>query len=118
MFLAHVLDTKVIDYEGEHDGSPFVVPRAWRGIKLVVACIVEAFFKAFVGKNARLRKDVDVFDDLEVYPTFSHMVGQGVFDGEFLGDVIEADSDIFRAVKRCANVEVANVEGAEFFIFA
>ena len=45
------------------------------------------------------------------------MVGQVVFDDEFLGDVIEADSDILRAVKWCAKVEVANVEGAEFCIF-
>jgi hypothetical protein len=42
------------------------------------------------------------------------MVGQVVFKLEVLGDVIRADSDIFRAVKRCTKVEVGNVEGAEF----
>ena len=52
MFLAHVLNTIVVDDEGEHDGSPFVAPQAGRGIKLVVVCIIEVFFKEFLGKDA------------------------------------------------------------------
>jgi len=102
MFLVHVFDAEVIDNKGEHNGSPFVVPQAWRGIKLVAACIVEAFFKEFIGKDARLQKAVDAFDDLEVYPAFSCMVGQVVFHDAFLGDDVEVDSDIFRSVKQCA----------------
>ena len=54
MFLAHVLDAEVINDEGEHDGLPFVVPQAWRGIKLVVACIVETFFKEFCWQECRI----------------------------------------------------------------
>ena len=46
------------------------------------------------------------------------MVGQVVFKDEFLWDVVEADLDIFRAVKWCAEVEVADVKGAEFSMFA
>jgi hypothetical protein len=35
-----------------------------------------------------------------------------------LGEVIEVDSDIFKTVKWHAEVEVADVKGAEFNIFA
>ena len=46
---ANIFDAKVVYDEGEHDGLPFVLPEARGGIKLVVACLVEAFLKEFVG---------------------------------------------------------------------
>jgi hypothetical protein len=49
MLNADIFHTKVIYDEGEHDGSPFVSPEAGDGIKLVVACLVEAFLEEFVG---------------------------------------------------------------------
>ena len=54
MFLAYVLDAKVIYDESEHDESSFVALQARHGIKLVVAFIIEVLFKEFVGKDARL----------------------------------------------------------------
>jgi hypothetical protein len=49
MLNANIFDAKVVYNEGEHDGSPFVMPEAGGGIELVVSCLVEAFFKEFVG---------------------------------------------------------------------
>ena len=44
MWKADVFDTKVIDDESEHDGSPFVAPEAGCGIKLVIAGCIESSF--------------------------------------------------------------------------
>ena len=44
MLEANVFDTEVVDDESEHDGSPFVAPKARCGIKLVIAGCVESSF--------------------------------------------------------------------------
>ena len=44
MLKANVFNTKVVDNESEHDGSPFVAPTARCGIKLVIAGCIESSF--------------------------------------------------------------------------
>ena len=47
-----VFNAEVINYEGEHNGGPFVLPEARGHIKLVVSGIIETFFEELVGKDA------------------------------------------------------------------
>ncbi len=45
MLLPNVLDAKVVNTESERKRPPIVFPKAWCDIALMVAMLVEAFFK-------------------------------------------------------------------------
>ena len=50
MFFADILHAEIVDDEGELDWSPFVLPKAWHQLALVVTTFVEALLKQFVGQ--------------------------------------------------------------------
>ena len=50
MFFAYILDTEVIDNKRELDWSPFVLPKAWDQLALVVSAFVEALLEQFIGQ--------------------------------------------------------------------
>ncbi len=54
MLLPNVLDTKVVDTENEQERSPVMFPKARCDIALMVAMLVEAFFKEILCKDACL----------------------------------------------------------------
>ncbi len=54
VFYPNILHPKVINYEAELDGMPFVVPEAWGGIGLVISFSKKAGSEEIVGKNAAL----------------------------------------------------------------
>ena len=66
-----VFKNKVIYDETEIDRAPFMVPESRGGERLVVARKIEALGEEVIGKLAGLRKAVDAFAYLEVYPPFT-----------------------------------------------
>ena len=58
MFFADTFHAEIVDYEGELDWSPFVLPKAWHQLALVVTAFVESLLKQFIGQQACLRKAI------------------------------------------------------------
>ena len=54
MFFADILHAEIVDDEGELNWSPFVLPKAWEQLALVVTAFVETLLKQFVGQQAGL----------------------------------------------------------------
>ncbi len=54
VFYPNILYPKVINYETELDGMPFVVPEVWGGVGLVTSLSKKAGSEEIVGKNASL----------------------------------------------------------------
>ena len=50
MFFANIFHAEIVDDEGELYWSPFVLPKAWHQLALVVTAFVEALLKQFVGQ--------------------------------------------------------------------
>ncbi len=46
--VANVLDCKVVNYEGKHDGAPLVLPEAWGGGCFIVVEFNKAFTEEVV----------------------------------------------------------------------
>ena len=42
MFLADIFDAKIVDNKCELDWSPFVLPKAWDKLALIISSFVEA----------------------------------------------------------------------------
>ena len=58
MLFAEILPPEIVDNKGELDWSPFVLPKAWHELALVVTAFVESLLKQFVGQQAGLRKAI------------------------------------------------------------
>ena len=71
MVFANISNSKVIYYETESDGAPFVAPEARHGESLVVAGSMEDLGEDIIGKISRLWKPVDALAYLEVHPTIT-----------------------------------------------
>jgi hypothetical protein len=54
VFYPSILHPKVINYEAELNGMPFVVPEAWGGFGLVISFGKKAGAEEILGKNAGL----------------------------------------------------------------
>ncbi len=74
---------------------------------------MEAFHEQVIGKLAGLFESIDTFVDFEVNPTIMSKLGEIVFGDKFGRDVIDFDAYVFRPIKRCAKVEVGDIEGGE-----
>ena len=46
--IADVLDCKVVNNEGKHDGAPLVLPESWCAFALVVSLFGKAFGEKFL----------------------------------------------------------------------
>ena len=58
MFFANICNAEIIDDECELYWSPFVLPKAWDELALVVAAFIESFLEEFVCQEACLREAV------------------------------------------------------------
>ena len=118
MFDSNIFYTKVIHYEAELDGMPFVVPEARGGFSLVVAFSKKAGSKEIVGQNASLGKAIAALANFEVDPTAAVPTRKLVFFNEFGWNVCDFDVDILRIGHWGIEVEVLEVDGAESRAFA
>jgi len=69
VFDSNIFYTRVIHYEAELDGTPFVAPEARGGFSLIVAFSKKARSEEIVGQNASLGKAVAALANFEVDPT-------------------------------------------------
>ncbi len=87
VFYPNILHPKVIDYETELDGPPFVAPEACGGVGLVISLSKKAGLEEIIGKNAGLGKAITALANLEVYPPVTIATLQIVFFNEFRRNV-------------------------------
>jgi len=118
VFYSNIFYTKVIHYEAELDGTPFVVPEARGGFSLVVAFSKKAGSEEIVGQNASLGKAIAALANFEVDPTVAVPTCKLVFFNKFGQDVCDFDVDILRIGHWGIKVEVLEVNGAESHAFA
>jgi hypothetical protein len=95
-FYPNILHLKVINYEAELDGTPFVVPEAWGGFGLVISLSKKAGLEEIVGKNAGLGKAMTALANLEVDPSVTIAILKVVLLNEFCWNVSNFNADIFR----------------------
>jgi hypothetical protein len=113
VFYPNRLHPKVINYEKELDGTPFVVPEAWGGVGLVISLSKKAGSEEIVGKNAGLGKAITALANLEVDPPVMIATLKIVFFNEFCWNVNNFNADVFRVWHWSIKVEVLEVDGAE-----
>jgi len=118
VFDSNIFYTKVIHYEAELDGTPFVAPEARCGFSLVVAFSKKAGLEEIVGQNTSLGKAIAVSANFEVDPTVAVPTRKLVFFNEFSWDVCDFDADILRIGHWGIEVEVLEVDGAELCALA
>ena len=118
MFDSNIFYTKVIHYEAELDGTPFVAPEARGGFSLVVAFSKKAGSEEIVGQNASLGKAIAASANFEVDPTVAVRPRKLVFFNKFGQDVRDFDANILRIGHWGIEVEVLEVDGAESRSFA
>ena len=112
MFDSNISYTKVINYEAELDGTPFVAPEARGGFSVVVAFSKKAGLEEIVGQNASLGKAIAASANFEVDPTVAVPAHKLVFFNKFGRDVCDFDADILRIGHWGIEVEVLEVDGA------
>jgi hypothetical protein len=113
VFYPNILHPKVINYETELDGMPFVAPEAWGGVSLVISLSKKAGSEEIVGKNASLGKAITALLILEVDPPITITTLKIVFFNEFCQNVSNFSADIFGVWHWSIEVEVLEVDGAE-----
>jgi hypothetical protein len=115
---SNIFYTKVIYYEAELDGTPFVAPEARGRFSFIVAFSKKAGSEEIVGQNASLGKAVTALANFEVDPTVAVSTCKVVFLNEFRWDVCDFDVDILRVGHWGIEVEVLEADGAEACAFA
>jgi hypothetical protein len=118
VFYPNILHPKVINYETELDGTPFVVPEVWGGVGLVISLRQKVGSEEIVGKNANLGKAITALANLEVNPPITIVTLKVVFLNEFRSNVSNFNADVFRVWHWSIKVEVLEVDGAELCAWA
>ncbi len=113
VFYPNILHPKVINYETELDGMPFVVPEAWGGFGLVISLSKKAGSEEIIGKNASLKKAITALVNLEVDPPITIATLKVVLLNEFHQNVRDFNADVFGVWHRSIKVEVLEVDGSE-----
>jgi hypothetical protein len=113
VFYPNILHPKVINYETELDGTPFVAPEAWGGFGLVISLSKKAGLEEIAGKNARLGKAITTLENLEVDSPIMIATLKVVLLNEFHQDVSNFNADVFGVWHWSIKVEVLEVDGAE-----
>ncbi len=113
VFYHNILYPKVINNETELDGMPFVVPKAWGGIGLVISLSKKAGLEEIVGKNAGLGETITALANLEVDSPITIATLKVVFLDEFLWNISNFNADVFGVWHWSIEVEVLEVNGAE-----
>jgi len=118
VFNSNIFYTKVIYYEAELDGTPFVAPEARGGFSLIVAFSKKAGSEEIIGQNASLGKAITASANFEVDPTVAVPTRKLVLFNKFGQYVCDFDADILRIGHWSIEVEVLEVDGAESSAFA
>jgi hypothetical protein len=113
VFYPNLLHPKVINYEAELDGMPFVVPEAWGGFNLVISFSKNAGLDEIDGKNASLGQAITALANLKVDPPVMIAILEVVLLNEFRQNVSNFNVDIFRVRYWSIEVEVLEVDGAK-----
>ncbi len=118
VLLPIALDTKVVNTESEQERPPVVFPKARCDIALMVAMLVEAFFKRILCKDACLWETIHSLLYFDVDYT---IVGSQVY--EVVGfekngrEVTGFHAHVFRLVHWDVEVEILQVNGAIACVF-
>ena len=80
--------------------------QASSGRTLVVAMLGDAFSDQVIGYFSTLGETIASLADLEIVPPITIVVGKIVFADEILGNFIESDAYILKAIKGGAKIEV------------
>jgi hypothetical protein len=113
MFYPNILHPKVINYETELDGTPFVAPEAWGGVGPVISLSKKAGSEKIIGKNAGLGKAIIALANLEVDPPVTIATLKNVFFNEFRQNVSNFNAEVFGVWHWSIEVEVLEVDGAD-----
>jgi hypothetical protein len=112
VFYLNILHPKVINYEAELDGTPFVAQEAWGGIGLVISFGKKVGSEEIVGENASLGQAITSLANLEVYPPITIVTLKVVLLNGFRRNVSNFSAVIFRVRHWSIEVEVLEVDGA------
>ncbi len=108
-----VLDAKVVNTESEQERPPVMFPKAQCDVALMVAVLVEAFFKEILCKDACLR---DTIHALLYFDVDCSVVGSQVDEVvgfEKIGkEVADLHAHVFWPVHWGVEVEILQVNGA------
>jgi hypothetical protein len=113
VFNPNIIHPKVINYEAELDGTPFVAPEAWGAFGLVISFSKKAGLKEIVGNYAGLGEAIIALANLKVDPTVTIVTLKVVFLDKFRWNVCNFNANIFRVRHWSIKVEVPEVDGAE-----
>ncbi len=87
MFDSNIFYTKVVDYEAELEGMPFVAPEARRGGCFIESFSKEAGTKKIIGLDTSLGKPITAPPDFKIDPAVAVMATEVIFREEFFRDV-------------------------------
>ncbi len=94
VFYPNILHPKVINYETELDGTPFVAPEARGGFGLAISLSKKAGFEEIVGKNAGLGKAITALANLKVNPPITIATLKVILLNDFLWNVSNFKADV------------------------
>jgi hypothetical protein len=109
----NILHPKVIKYETELDGTPFVMPEPWGGFGLEISLSKKAGSEEIIGKNGGLGKAITALANLEVDPSVTIVTLKFVLLNEFRRDVSDFNVDVLGVWHWSIKVKVLEVNGSE-----
>ncbi len=110
--IVDILNGKVVNNEGKHDGVPLVTPETrGGGCLLVVVEFGKAVLDKVISKDACLGETIHATAHFEVDPRVTCKLVELVLNNEFLGDISKLDADVLWPVERGVEIEVLEVHG-------
>ena len=98
MFFTDIFHAKIVDNKGELDWSPFVLPKAWYQLALVVTTFVETLLKQLIGQQAGLWEAIHASIRFDVdHAVVRHNRFQIIFQDNFVGDISNVDTYVLGA---------------------
>ena len=110
MLASQILDSKVVDDEGELDRPGFVFPKAWCVFGRDVAECGKVFAQLVVGDDAGLREAVHALVDFNANISVVNEWEELVLVDDFLRDYIDGESHVFVALHRGAIIKIFYVQ--------
>jgi hypothetical protein len=113
MLLPNILDAKVVDTESEQERPPVMFPKAQCDVALMVAMLVEAFFREILCKDAHLRETIHalLYFDVDCTVVGSQVVVIVGFD-KIGREVADLHAHVLRLAHWGVEVEILQVDGA------
>ncbi len=123
VFFANVLDTKIVDGQGEDDVAGFVLPEGGSAGDWMVSECGEVFRETIICNFAGLFETGHSFLDFHVYVVILYFVVESVSYAEGLWDEVCLDLHVLEAVQRLlknriSGAPVVDAEGNYLGIFS